>query len=161
MTDNMSTLTIASYQTYAEAQYAVDGLSDRHFPVERLAIVGAGLESYEKITGRKRYGRAAVEGLVSGAAVGALLGWLFGLFSLAVPLVGALLLTLWGLVIGAIIGAILGMFGHALTGGRRDFSSVSAVRAQRYNVTADAEAAVEAERVLAEFPPMPPTAAHR
>ena len=31
---------VASYRTYAEAQRAVDFLSDQRFPVERLSIVG-------------------------------------------------------------------------------------------------------------------------
>ncbi len=155
MTAGTSSRTIASYPTYAEAQYAVDGLSDRKFPVQRLAIVGAGLESFEQITGRKRYGRAAAEGAASGAAIGALLGWLFGLFSLVTPLVSAILLALWGLVIGTVIGAVLGMVGHAMTGGRRDFSSIQTMRAQRYNVQAELDVAEEAERMLADLAPMP------
>lgn len=157
MSSSIPTRTIGSYPAYRDAQYVVDGLSDRHFPVERLAIVGAGLESYEKITGRKRYGGAAVEGLAVGAAVGAALGWLFGLLSLVIPVSGTIVLTLAGLVIGAVIGAALGVLGHALTRGRRDFSSVSTVRAQRYNVIADADVAVEAERMLADLAPRIPT----
>ena len=38
-----------------EAQHAVDTLSDQRFPVDRLAIVGAGLQSFEQITGRRGY----------------------------------------------------------------------------------------------------------
>lgn len=50
---------VASYPEYAGAQYAVDALSDQRFPVDRLAIVGAGLQSFEQVTGRKGYGKAA------------------------------------------------------------------------------------------------------
>ena len=40
------------------------------------------------------------------------------------------------------------MLGYAVTGGRRDFSSVGGMQAERYNVMADADVADEAERVL-------------
>ncbi len=36
--------TVASYTTYAEAQRAVDRLSDKKFPVEHTAIVADGLK---------------------------------------------------------------------------------------------------------------------
>jgi uncharacterized protein YjiS (DUF1127 family) len=35
---------VASYERYAQTQRAVDHLSDEHFPVERVAIVGEGLQ---------------------------------------------------------------------------------------------------------------------
>lgn len=53
---------VASYPDYAQAQYTVDALSDRRLPVDELVIVGAGLQSYEQITGRKGYARAALGG---------------------------------------------------------------------------------------------------
>jgi hypothetical protein len=151
---NAPTRVIASFPDYLQAQYAVDALADRRLPVERLAIVGAGLQSYEQITGRKGYGRATVQGLGSGAVVGALLGWLFGLFSLIEPLVSAIVLAVWGLLIGAVIGAVIGLIAHALSGGRRDFSSVSTVRAERYDVLAEADVAAEMERAIAELDPL-------
>ena len=43
---------VASYESYAEAQAAVDALSDQRFPVERLSIVGSDLRIVEQITGR-------------------------------------------------------------------------------------------------------------
>ncbi len=39
--------TVATYATYAEAQRAVDYLSDQQFPVERVAIVAEGLRFVE------------------------------------------------------------------------------------------------------------------
>ena len=152
---NASSQVIASFPDYAQAQHAVDALADRGLPVQRLAIVGAGLQSFEQITGRKGYGRAAAQGASSGAVVGALLGWLFGLFSLIQPLISAILLAMWGLVIGAVIGAIIGLIAHALSGGRRDFSSISTVRAERYDLLADTGVAEEMQRALAEIGPMP------
>lgn len=146
---------IASYPDYTQAQYAVDALSDRGLPVERLAIVGAGLQSFEQITGRRGYGRAAGEAAASGAVVGILLGWLLGLFSLIQPLVSAIVLGLWGLVIGAVTGAIIGLIAHSLTRGRRDFSSIPDLRAERYDLLAEADAAEEMQSALAAIGPMP------
>ena len=154
MPRNAPTRVIASFPDYAQAQHAVDALADRRLPVERLAIVGAGLQSYEQITGRKGYWRAALQGFASGAVVGALLGWILGLLTLIEPLVSAILLGLWGLLIGAVIGAVIGLIAHALSGGRRDFSSVSTVRAERYDVLAEADVAVEMERAIAEAGPL-------
>ena len=50
--------TVASYDTYAEAQRAVDYLSDEKFSVEHVAIVAEGLRFVEQVTGRLNWGRA-------------------------------------------------------------------------------------------------------
>lgn len=144
---------VASYPDYADAQYAVDALADRKFPVDGLAIVGANLQSFEQVTGRRGYGRAALDGLTNGALVGVLIGWLFGLFNIVAPLVSALVLGLWGALIGAVVGVVVGLIGHAITGGRRDFSSISSVRAERYDVLAASGIADDAERAIAELKP--------
>ncbi|MHA6624745.1 general stress protein [Pseudonocardia sichuanensis] len=139
---------LGSYATYAEAERVVDHLSDNGFPVERTAIAGRGLSSYEQVTGRLTTGRAALQGAVSGAVIGALLGWLFGVFSWVDPLISGLLLALYGLVVGAVLGAVLGALGHAMSGGRRDFSSVPGVRADAYEVVVDSELAARAAQML-------------
>src|ERR671912_335605 len=108
---------VASYDSYPEAQRAVDYLSDERFPVERVAIVAEDLRFVEQVTGRLGYGQAALQGAGSGAVIGALFGFFLGLFSLADPLVSALILVLYGLVFGAIVGAILGLIFYALSGG--------------------------------------------
>ena len=76
----------------------------------------------------------------------------FGLFDLIDPIVSAFLLALYGLVFGAVVGAIMGVIAQALSSGQRDFSSVSGMQADRYNVVADAEVAAEAERLLSSMP---------
>jgi hypothetical protein len=146
-------VSVGSYSDYAGAQAAVDALSDRGFPVERLQIVGSDMRIVEQITGRRGYAQAAFGGAGTGAVVGLVFGWFLGLFSLAEPLVSAFVLALWGVVIGAVVGAILGMIGHALSGGRRDFSSIGGVEATRYDVMADPQVADEAVRLLAEHEP--------
>lgn len=144
---------VASFRDYAGAQRVVDALADRHFAVDGLAIVGANLQSYEQITGRRGYRRAAAEGFTSGAIVGVLIGVLLGLFALVQPLVSAVFLALWGVVIGGVVGAVVGLVSHALTDGRRDFSSTSSVRAERYDVVAEPAVAEQARREIAEIEP--------
>ena len=139
---------VASYDSYAEAQRAVDYLSDERFPVERVAIVAEDLRLVEQVTGRMGYGRAALQGAGSGAVIGVFFGFFLGLFSVFNPVVSAFYLGIVWLIYGAIIGALVGLIGHALSGGRRDFSSIEGIRAGRYNVMVDEEVADEASQLL-------------
>ena len=141
--------TIASYPTYREAERAVDFLADQHFPVERVSIVGHDLHFVEQVTGRMGYPEAALRGAIAGAVVGVLMGWLFGIFDWFEPLLAAAWLAFQGLWFGALVGALIGLGLHALMQGRRDFSSVSAMRADRYEVIADDAVSEEAARLLA------------
>ena len=143
--------TVASYSSYAEAERAVDYLSDRKFPVERTAIVGRDLEYVERVTGRMGYGGAALRGALTGALVGFLVGWLFGLFDWFDPIVSAFWLALDGLWFGAIVGALFGLLTHAMLRGRRDFASVAGMRANRYDLLVDDEVADEAAGLLTEI----------
>ena len=143
--------TIASYETYSEAERAVDYLSDNKFPVARVAIIGSDVHMVEQIMGRLNYGGAALRGAGTGAFTGLLIGWLFGLFNWITPVLAAFTLAIYGLVFGAIAGALFGLIFHALQGGRRDFSSVRAMVPSRYEVVADAEVADEAARLLANM----------
>jgi hypothetical protein len=97
--------TIASYSTYAEAERAVDWLSDHGFAVERSAIVGSGLRSVEQVTGRMTPGRAAKIGAGQGALIGALFALLFGIFFTGPEFVE---LLLYSLALGALFGALYG-----------------------------------------------------
>jgi hypothetical protein len=141
---------VASYGSYAEAQGAVDRLTDEGFPVERLSIVARGLRFEERVTRRKGYGRAVLEGLGAGAVPGALFGFIFGIFSPVDPLVSGLVLAVYGLFFGALLGAVFYLISQPLSGGRRDFSSVAGMRADSYDVVADEEVAESAARRLAE-----------
>jgi hypothetical protein len=142
---------VASFSSYAEAQKAVDYLSDEGFPVERASIVAEDLRFVEQVTGRMDYGRAALQGAGLGALIGLVFGLFLGLFSFFNPLVSALYLGIIWLIYGAVIGLIVGLIGHALSGGQRDFSSVGRLEADRYNVMVDEEVAEEASRLLAKL----------
>ena len=138
------TVAVATYPDYASAQRAVDYLSDNKFPVQRTAIVGTDLRLVENVLGRMTTARAALAGAASGAWFGLFIGLLFGLFSESAWL--AVLLTC--ILIGAVWGAIFGAIAHAMTGGRRDFSSRSTLAASQYAVTAEADVADEARQLL-------------
>jgi hypothetical protein len=141
---------VAVFDDYADAERAVDHLSDRGFPVHRVAIIGHDLKLVEQVTGRLTMAGAAWRGAIAGAATGALIGWIFGLFDWVRPLIASLVLAGYGLVFGAIVGAVIGLVLHAMQGGRRDFAAVSAMVPSRYEVAVDDEVAGEAIRLLSE-----------
>jgi hypothetical protein len=144
--------TVASFRTYPEAERAVDFLSDRGFPVQRVAIVGRDLHLVEQVTGRMGYGQAALRGALQGAVLGGLFGWIFGLFNWINPVVASITLALYGLLFGAVLGALLGLLLHGTTGGRRDFASVRGMEASQYEVQVDEEVADDAAQLLAQQP---------
>lgn len=139
-----ATVAVTTYPDYASAQRAVDYLSDNKFPVDRVAIVGTDLRLVENVLGRMTTGRAALAGAASGAWFGLLIGLLFGIFSDG----GWLAILLTCVLIGAVWGAIFGAIAHAMTGGRRDFTSRSTLTASQYAVTVDAESADQARQLL-------------
>jgi hypothetical protein len=138
---------LASYPQYVDAQAAVDRLSDAKFPVEQTSIVGRDLRLVETVTGRLNYGRAALGGAASGAWFGLLVGLFIAIFAAddAASWIG---LVLWGLVFGALAGLVFSLASYALTGGRRDFVSVSSLQAAQYDVLVDPRGADEARRLL-------------
>jgi hypothetical protein len=146
---------VASFDTYPEAQQAVDRLSDAGFPVESVDIVGSDLRLVEHVTGRVTTGRAAMYGAGIGAWWGLFFGLLVGLFTTGPVWLG---LVLGGLAIGAIFGASLGFFAHWATQGRRDFSSTSGLVAGRYEVLVENDQADRAKDLLAGTPSATPGA---
>jgi hypothetical protein len=94
---------IAAYPDNAEAERAVDWLSDQGFAVEHVAIVGKGVRSVEQVFARMSGGRAALVGAGDGALIGALFALLFGIFFDG-PNFGGLLL--YSVANGVILGAL-------------------------------------------------------
>jgi hypothetical protein len=140
---------VGSYDSYEQAQAAVDYLSDEKFPVENVTIVGTDLRMIEKVTGRLTRGRAIAAGAAGGAWWGLFVGLLLGIFSTD----GAQWLSsvLVGLLIGLVFGALFGAMGYAATQGRRDFISTSKIVAGRYDVMCNPAHAEEARALLARF----------
>jgi pyruvate/2-oxoglutarate dehydrogenase complex dihydrolipoamide acyltransferase (E2) component len=148
--------TIASYETYQEAQSAVDKLAKAEFPVKELSIVGHDLTTVERITGKLTWGRAAGAGALSGAWFGTFLGLLLFIFSPdAIGILGAAIL------IGAGFGMIFSVVSYSLNRRRRDFTSVMQVLATRYAIIGDPEHVSRARNVLGvtdAATPAPPAA---
>lgn len=146
---------LASYATYAEAQNAVDKLSDRKFPVQNVAIVGVDLRMVEAVVGRMSWGRAAISGLAMGAWFGLLLGLFVSLFARGEGSTSSLVFM--GLLYGAAFGIVFGLISYAFTGGKRDFLSRSQITAQRYDLHCDASVLGQARQILGiTFNAMPP-----
>ncbi|MFU8875130.1 general stress protein [Micromonospora sp. SL4-19] len=138
------TVTIGSYPDYPSAQRVVDYLADNRFPVEQASIIGTNLTLVETVLGRMTTGRAALIGTGTGAWFGLFIGLLFGIFTAG----NWIAVIVAGLVIGAIWGAVFGAVAHAMTGGRRDFTSASSLRASHYAVTVHADLADQARQLL-------------
>ncbi|MCP2372381.1 hypothetical protein BJ978_003057 [Agromyces terreus] len=137
--------TVATFETYAEAQSAVDALAKAEFPVKELAIVGTGLTSVERITGKLTWGRAAGTGALSGAWFGTFLGLLFFIFAPSPSSVGILLSAV---LIGAGFGMIFSVVSYSVNRRRRDFTSIAQVLATRYSIVAETAHVERARQVL-------------
>ena len=138
----------ASYPTYVEAQNAVDQLADSSFPVEQTSIIGRDLRLVEQVTGRMTKLRAAVMGAATGAWIGLFIGLFLGIFTIG-PVWFSLVVG--GLILGAVWGGIFGFVAQWATGGRRDFSSASAIVAARYEVAVSNAYADRARQLLAHM----------
>lgn len=138
--------TVVTAADYRDAERVVDLLSDQGFPVEGVSIVGTGLRSVERVSGRLTIGRAALMGAAQGATIGVLFGALFGLFFATAA--GFFGLVLYGLVAGTLWGALWGAVFQYARRRRRDFASVIETRADRYEVQVDDSVAGEAEHLL-------------
>lgn len=137
---------IARYDTYLEAQRAVDYLSDNHFPVKAVTIVGTGLQMVERVTGRLNYPRVALAGAASGAWFGLIFGIVLSLFG------GTEGAVIAGPLFGAAAGVMFGVFSYSLTRGRRDFTSASQIVASEYAVLCHVEHAGAARQLLRQLP---------
>ncbi|HMS77380.1 general stress protein [Gordonia sp. (in: high G+C Gram-positive bacteria)] len=137
---------IGSYGTYAEAQRAVDYLSDQEFAVQDVTIVGVDLMQVEKVIGRLTWGKVIGGGIVSGA-------WLGLFFGLLVSLVvdNPLVPIVFGLVGGIVFGVISTTIPYAATRGQRDFASTMQLVAGRYDVLCDPRSAEKARDMLARL----------
>lgn len=145
-------MSLGVYDTYDEAQKAVDYLSDNEFPVENVLIVGTDLKQLERVTGRLTLGKVAAGGAVSGAWLGAFVGLIFAMFAQDGFLVARVLMTM---LFGAIFGLIWALVGYRFAGGsNRDFMSISQVVATRYEVLTEHKLIERARELLARMDPM-------
>ncbi|HEY5223560.1 MAG TPA: general stress protein [Microbacteriaceae bacterium] len=135
---------IATYQTYPEAQQAVDVLARADFPVNRVSIIGSDLKSVERVTGKLSWGRVAIAGAASGAWLGLFFGLLLVIFSPATSL-GFIIAAL---LIGAGFGMMFGLASYTLNRRRRDYTSMTQVMATSYSVLVESDLVNRARNVL-------------
>jgi hypothetical protein len=140
---------LAVYDKYEDAQKSVDFLSDQEFPVQNCMIVGTDLKQVERITGRLTNGRVAALGAVSGLWLGLFVGLIFSFFGEDSAVLPMILSTA---LLGAAFGAIWGLVGFLATRGQRDFSSVTAVVATRYEVLVEHKQLAAAQEILRRLP---------
>jgi hypothetical protein len=136
--------TVASFPTYEAAQKAVSSLIAAEIPAREIAIVGQGLRSIERITGRLGYASAARSGAVNGLLLGLLFSAILVIGSPTVPIqafVGVLF-------VGIAIGMLLSIVTYSFVRRRRDYASVMQVVADHYEVTVTAKSIHRARQVL-------------
>lgn len=123
--------TIADYPSYEGAQKAVSKLIEAEIPAKDIAIVGRGLRSVETITGRLGYAAAARTGAINGI----LLGLLFSaIFVLGNPS-AVIQLFIGVMLVGIAIGMLMSIISYSILRRRRDYTSVTQVVADHYEVT--------------------------
>jgi hypothetical protein len=152
--------TVASFPTYEAAQKAVSTLIAGEIPARDIVIVGHGLRSIERVTGRLGYAAAARSGAINGVLLGLLFSAILVIGTPSVPIqafVGVLF-------VGIAIGMLLSIVTYSFVRRRRDYASVMQVAADHYEVSIAAASAQRARQVLgrpdaADAPPAPSTAA--
>lgn len=136
---------LGTYETYPEAQAVVDRLVKAEFPVKQVSIVGSGLKTVERITGKLSWGRAAGAGAASGAWLGLFFGLILFLFATettSFELIGAAIL------IGAGFGMAFSLASYAINRRRHDFTSINQVLASQYEVVVDPQLTGRAQELL-------------
>ena len=150
--------TVATYTKYEGAQRAVSKLIENKVPAAEIAIVGRSLRSIEKVTGTLGWARAARQGALNGIMIGLLFAAFAVIWSpdLAMPMIGGILL------IGVGFGMAFRLLSYSIVRRRRDYASIMAVSADRYEVTVMSAHVAEARRLLGTTQPrtqvvQPPT----
>ncbi|KUM31527.1 general stress protein [Arthrobacter sp. EPSL27] len=140
--------TVGSYNSYLDAQKAVDYLADQQFPVQMVSIVGNDLKMVERVTGRLTYPRVALSGALSGMWFGLFVGIMLSFFA-TTPGYFSIVTSV---LMGAAFFMLFGIVTYAMQKGKRDFTSTSQVVATNYDVVVSFEAANEARRLLHQLP---------
>lgn len=144
--------TVASFPSYEKAQKAVSTLIAADVPARDIAIVGQGLRSVERVTGRLGYATAARSGAINGVLLGLLFSAILVIGSPSVPIqafVGVLF-------VGIALGMLLSLITYSFVRRRRDFASVTQVVADRYEVNVGASSIHRARQVLGPVAATPP-----
>jgi len=137
---------VSTYDTYHDAQLAVDALARANFPVNKVSILGNDIRSVERVTGKLTYRKVALMGALSGAYLGLFFGLILFIFQPDNAQIFGVFFA--AVVIGAGFGMLFGVLSYALNRNRRDFSSVMQMVANRYDVITEAELIGQAREIL-------------
>ncbi len=140
---------VAVFETYDDAQKAVDYLADQRFAVENLCIVGTDLKLVERVLGRRSWGQVLAGGALSGIGTGLLVG-LFMYFLYPSLHIGTAMLG--GLVIGVAMGVLSSAMAQSVNRGQRDFNSVTSTVATHYEVLGEHNVVQKARDLLQKMP---------
>ncbi len=140
---------VGVYDSYVQAQAAVDFLADAKFAVQNIAIVGTDLKSVERVTGRRNWGTVLVRGLQSGLSTGLMVTFILWFLQ---PQANPFVLLPGALLIGIVIGVAFSAIGYAASRGKRDFNSISQTVAARYELLCEHKVAGQARELLATMP---------
>ncbi|HPU12376.1 MAG TPA: hypothetical protein PLQ19_01135 [Aeromicrobium sp.] len=138
------------FDSYADAQKAVDHLADEQFPVQDVLIVGTDLKQLERVTGRLTWGRVILSGIAAGAWFGLLIGLLLGIFAAKGQWLNALAT---GVAMGIVWGVAITAVGYFFSRGERDFSSVKAVLPSKFEVLVEHKHLAKGQELLAGLKP--------
>ncbi|MQA10546.1 MAG: magnesium transporter [Pseudonocardiaceae bacterium] len=138
---------IGSYDSYEQAQRAVDHLADSDFPVADVTIVGVEPMLVERVAAKLTLGRVMQRGIASGAWFGLFVGLLLSLINPGAGMVPILI----GLISGVGFGVAFSAAGYATTKKRRRFVSHSQLVARRYDVLSQPRNAERGRDMLATF----------
>ncbi|MFC0673108.1 general stress protein [Brachybacterium hainanense] len=144
------------YSTYAEVQTVVDTLADHEFPVQHTMIVGTDLKLVERVTGRKTWGRVLGNGVLSGLWMGLFMGLLFVLLTNQ-----SILMLFTTVLMGIIFFTVWSAVGYAMSGGKRDFTSMTATIPMQYELMVEHTHASAAREILTAHGPSMPAAPPR
>jgi len=140
---------VGIYNTYADAQKAVDYLADEKFEVQNLAIVGTELKSVERVLGRRNWGTVVTQGMQSGISTGLLVALVMLIFTRPGSF---FLLLVVSLAIGIALGVGFSAAGYAMSRGKRDFTSITQTVATKYEVLCEHKVAAQAREMLQGMP---------
>lgn len=136
---------LGTYHEYSDVQRLVDTLADAGFPVHNTLIVGTDLRLIERVTGRKTWTRVILGGALSGMWMGLFVGLLFSMLSEE-----WLSTILSSIVLGAVFFTVWAVIGHAMSGGQRDFTSMTATVPMQYELLVEHRNVMDARRILSE-----------
>lgn len=137
---------VASVREYETAQKTVSKLIAGEVPAKEIAIVGQGVRTIERVTGKLGYATAARTGALNGILIGLFLGAVIVLGNPETPMQ----LFVGFVLVGVAIGMLLSLVTFAIVRKRRDYISVTQVAADHYEVTVMPASLAKARQVLGQ-----------